>query len=431
MENHTIVGRFRLTKQIEADNFGQIFECTRLRSGRSYAAKIENNTRLPQLAHESTIYRTLSNDVNVCRPHWSGDRVAVFDLLGNSLEQLWTKFVRLSLKSVLMLIEQMLRAIEFVHRRSFVHRNIKPNNFVMGRGGAGDQFYIVNFGLAKPFRDAQSLVHHPIATGRNLTGTARYASLNALRGIEQSRRDDMEAIGYVWIYLLADPLPWMGISATTPAERNQLICDCKCETTFEVLCEGLPYEFVEYFKCIRELQFMDEPPYAMLCAMIRDLAIRFGFACDGVYEWNRVAVMGRVGVMECSDDPPSSSAGESEITAGDDSSGSSDTADSDTSQTLPVSSEVKNQGVVAWEARTVKKVMITRKKSTTAHSPARFLQHDRLSIVSRNPMGIAAPRQFVELRGGDCFRILKSQSNRYGSISTCVASLDQWSRIID
>jgi casein kinase 1 len=414
MQNRVIDGRFRLTKQIGAGSFGQIFECTNLRSGKTYAAKIESNVRPPQLAHEFAVYRTLSKGVNVCHLHWFGsdksDQVVVFDLLGDSLEQIRTTCGPLSLKSVLMLIDQMLRAIEFVHRRNFVHRDIKPDNFVMGRGPDAAQLYIIDFGLAKPYRDAQTLVHHPIGTGRSLTGNARYASVNALRGLEQSRRDDMEAMGYVWVYLLAGALPWMGIAAPTPADRNRLICECKCATTFEALCDGLPGEFVEYFKCIRALEFADDPPYAMLRAMFRELAIRLGFVCDGVYEWNRcvrfaAAVSAKPApVLSCSDDPPSSSASmDSEITAGEDSSGWSDTgsltAESDTGQTLPVPSEVKSQGVVAWEEWIVKKVMITRKKSTTAHSPARFLQHDGRSIISRNHFGLSPRKELVELRG--------------------------------
>lgn len=148
--------------------------------------------------------------------HWfgvEGDYNAmVMDLLGQSLEDLFTQSKRMfSLKTVLMLADQILQRIEFLHQNHFIHRDIKPDNFLMGLGKTKHIVYIIDFGLSKRYRDPKTGEHIQYKDGKELTGTARYASVNTHLGIEQSRRDDLESIGYILIYLLKGSLPWMGL----------------------------------------------------------------------------------------------------------------------------------------------------------------------------------------------------------------------------
>merc|ERR1719401_1781828 len=138
----------------------------------------------------------------------------------------------------------MINIIEYVHSKNFIHRDIKPDNFLMGLGKNEQQLYIIDFGLAKKYRDPKTQQHIPYREHKNLTGTARYASVNTHLGIEQSRRDDLEAIGYVLMYFIRGSLPWQGLKANAKKEKYDKIMEKKMSTSLEVLCKGYASEFV-------------------------------------------------------------------------------------------------------------------------------------------------------------------------------------------
>lgn len=175
--------------------------------------------------------------------------------------------------------------IEYVHSKSFVHRDIKPDNFLMGLGKRANQVNIIDFGLAKKYRDAKTHLHIPYRENKNLTGTARYASINTHLGIEQSRRDDLESLGYVIMYFLRGALPWQGLKAATKKLKYEKISERKMSTPIEVLCKGFPQEFVTYFQVCRSLRFEDKPDYNYLRNMFRDLFYREGYSYDYVFDW--------------------------------------------------------------------------------------------------------------------------------------------------
>ena len=163
-----------------------------------------------------------------------------------------------------------------MHSKSFIHRDIKPDNFLMGLGKRANQVNVIDFGLAKKFRDPKTHIHIPYRENKNLTGTARYASINTHLGIEQSRRDDIESLGYVLMYFLRGSLPWQGLKAATKKQKYEKISEKKMATPVEVLCRGFPMEFATYFQYCRSLRFDDKPDYSYLRKLLRDLFAREG-----------------------------------------------------------------------------------------------------------------------------------------------------------
>ncbi|KAL4560058.1 hypothetical protein LXL04_032206 [Taraxacum kok-saghyz] len=283
--------KYRLGRKIGSGSFGEIYLGTNIQTNEEVAIKLENiKTKHPQLLYESKLYKILQGGTGIPNVRWFGVEgdynVLVLDLLGPSLEDLFNFCNRkLSLKTVLMLADQMINRVEFVHCKSFLHRDLKPDNFLMGLGRRANQVYAIDFGLAKKYRDSSTHQHIPYRENKNLTGTARYASMNTHLGIEQSRRDDLESLGYVLMYFLRGSLPWQGLKAGNKKQKYEKISEKKVSTSIEALCRGYPTEFASYFHYCRSLRFDDKPDYAYLKRLFRDLFIREGFQFDYVFDW--------------------------------------------------------------------------------------------------------------------------------------------------
>ncbi|KAJ9190349.1 hypothetical protein P3X46_001565 [Hevea brasiliensis] len=283
--------KFRIGRKIGSGSFGEIYLGTNIQTNEEVAIKLETvKTKHPQLLYESKLYKILQGGTGIPNVRWFGVEgeynILVMDLLGPSLEDLFNFCSRkLSLKTVLMLADQMINRVEFVHSKSFLHRDIKPDNFLMGLGRRANQVYIIDFGLAKKYRDTSTHQHIPYRENKNLTGTARYASMNTHLGIEQSRRDDLESLGYVLMYFLRGSLPWQGLKAGTKKQKYEKISEKKVSTSIEALCRTYPTEFASYFHYCRSLRFDDKPDYAYLKRLFRDLFIREGFQFDYVFDW--------------------------------------------------------------------------------------------------------------------------------------------------
>uniref|UniRef100_A0AAY5ENM5 non-specific serine/threonine protein kinase n=1 Tax=Electrophorus electricus TaxID=8005 RepID=A0AAY5ENM5_ELEEL len=318
--------RYRLGRKIGSGSFGDIYLGTDISVGEEVAIKLECvKTKHPQLHIESKIYKMMqgggdvpllsflneskkmqrfqtedSVSINFCDIHpavgiptikWCGAEgdynVMVMELLGPSLEDLFNFCSRkFSLKTVLLLADQMISRIEYIHSKNFIHRDVKPDNFLMGLGKKGNLVYIIDFGLAKKYRDARTHQHIPYRENKNLTGTARYASINTHLGIEQSRRDDLESLGYVLMYFNLGSLPWQGLKAATKRQKYERISEKKMSTPIEVLCKGYPSEFATYLNFCRSLRFDDKPDYSYLRQLFRNLFHRQGFSYDYVFDWN-------------------------------------------------------------------------------------------------------------------------------------------------
>ena len=212
------------------------------------------------------------------------------ELLGNSLEDLFQKQnKKFSIKNVCLIALQMLERIEFVHNKNIIHRDIKPDNFVMGIENKSHIIYLLDFGLSKKYRSSRSKQHIKFVRNKKLTGTARYASINALGGCEQSRRDDLEAIGYVLLYFLISKLPWQGLKLKSGEDRYQKILEKKMSfkpEDFKNLYKDLvPDEVVEYIRYTRKLDFEENPDYNKLRLLFINILNKLNCEYDFLFDW--------------------------------------------------------------------------------------------------------------------------------------------------
>ena len=218
---------------------------------------------------------------------FSGEfNILVMELLGKSLEDIFqSQQKNFTVKTVCMIGIQMLDRLEFVHSKNIIHRDIKPDNFVLGLGDKSHIIYVLDFGLSKKYRSSRTHQHIKFNVNKKLTGTARYASINALKGCEQSRRDDLEAIGYVLMYFLRGSLPWQGLKVHKGEDRYKKILMTKRSTSAEDLCKGFPNEFVEYINYTRNMEFEADPDYKFLRGLLVSVLEKQNTTYDFWYDW--------------------------------------------------------------------------------------------------------------------------------------------------
>ena len=278
--------KYKCIKKLGEGSFGMIYKAEY--NGNYYALKFEDRNGQNLLESEAAIMKYLEgpNIPNVKSYGYSGKyNILVMELLDKSLEDLFSKLKHFSLKTTCMLAVQMLTVLEFIHTRHIIHRDIKPDNFVMGLKKNSQTLYLLDFGLAKKYRSSTTLIQYPMINKKKLTGTARYASINALRGLEQSRRDDLEAVGYVLMYLLRGSLPWQGLQAKNKEERYKKIMQKKIETNSYDLCYGFPSEFERYVEYCKGLEYTEEPRYEMLREGFTRVIRREHWKFDYIYDW--------------------------------------------------------------------------------------------------------------------------------------------------
>jgi len=144
---------------------------------------------------------------------------------------------------------------------------------------------MVDFGMAKQYRDPKTKQHIPYRERKSLSGTARYMSINTHLGREQSRRDDLESLGHVFMYFLRGSLPWQGLKAATHKQKYEKIGEKKQTTPIKDLCEGYPEEFAIYLNYVRKLGFEETPDYDFLRDLFSKVLKNQGEIEDGVFDW--------------------------------------------------------------------------------------------------------------------------------------------------
>ena len=210
------------------------------------------------------------------------------ELLGKSLEDILNSIQSktFSIQATCNLAVQMLVILEDIHNKHIIHRYIKPDNFVMGSDNKKDVVYLLDFGLAKKYRSSRTLQHSPMVKNRKLTGTARYASINALIGVEQSRRDDLESLGYVLMYFLRGSLPWQGLPVRNHEDRYMKIMEKKRDTSSYELCKNFPSQFETFVEYTRKLGYEEDPKYEWMKNLFEQVVKGLGYnGIDRTFDW--------------------------------------------------------------------------------------------------------------------------------------------------
>ena len=295
-----IAENFVLLHLIGQGAFGQIYISYNMRDNIAVSIKKEMKKpqKVPQLKTESKVYQALlninSDDISGAKP-FTQDEVQgvpkfygvgelpdsyylIMDFLGPNLLELfeYCGCHKFTISTVCLLALQILNRIENIHKHYYLHRDIKPENFLIGMQEKANIIYLIDFGLSKRYKNPKTHQHIPYREGRSLTGTARYVSINTHLGIEQSRRDDLESIGYVLVYFLKGVLPWQGLKT---GNRYTRIMEKKLQIPTEILCYGLPEELIYYINYCKSLRFEDRPDYDYL----RGLFIKLLGTCNVVY----------------------------------------------------------------------------------------------------------------------------------------------------
>lgn len=286
-----ISGKYELIKHLGAGHFGEVYLGADVVTGEQVAIKFTKRDRKNSRPFlEAKLYRILGGTLGIPKFYTYGVdgkyNVLVIELLGQSLADQFSLCGRqFSLKTVLMLLDQIISRIQYLHDNNFLHRDIKPDNFVMGVGSRSHVVYMIDLGLAKKYKSASTDEHIPFKEGKSLTGTARYASVSNHLGNEKARRDDMVAIGYMMVYFLHGVLPWQGLKAEDRRDKFRKIMETKMATSIEELCSGIPEEFETYFRYLEQLDFEDRPDYDLYRQMFKELFRKEGFKHDYQYDW--------------------------------------------------------------------------------------------------------------------------------------------------
>ena len=288
--NTIFFNKYRLVEKLGEGTFGMIFKCESTDGLCAFKFEKKRNGRRSLLRTESEVMIELKGYgiPNIILYIEQGDyNIMIMELLGKSLESLVKQFndEKFSLKTVCMLAIEILKILKKVHEKHYIHRDIKPDNFAIGYSDQS-KLYLIDFGLAKQYRSEKTLQQKPMQKNKRLTGTARYASINALRGYDQSRRDDLESVGYVVAYLLRGNLPWQGIIVKTKEEKYAKILYRKQNVTSEQLFYGFPNELVTFIDYCKNLGYEEEPNYEYMTNLFKDIITKqLKEDIDYKYDW--------------------------------------------------------------------------------------------------------------------------------------------------
>lgn len=257
---------FVMEQIIGMGSFSVIYKGSNAETGEEVAIKVESaKSKTPQLLYEAKVLKALALGSNSYTPkvHWHGVvenlNIMVMDLLGPSLQDVFTSCNHsLSHEKTMTIGLQIIKSVEYLHSMGFIHRDIKPENLVFGRGSL-EELHLIDFGFAKRYTE-KGRHHIPMKrTSAAFLGNGPFASLRSHAGLQQSRRDDLESVAYILLYVSVGFIPWAGLK---PAEMKEI----KESNLVNRFCSQQILRFLRY---VRDLGFEDEPNYHRIRKVLR------------------------------------------------------------------------------------------------------------------------------------------------------------------
>ena len=279
LKNKVIFGKYKVSSiLLGRGSFGCVFQGTNIKTKEIIALKFEQRNSDSNLLKQESIFLSILKGPGIPKiitfGRYYNFYVLIQEILGFNLLQIKYLIKRYTIKDIGMMGIQMMNRIEYIHSKNIIHRDIKPENFTTGYNDLST-IYLIDFGIARKYRSSRTLKHVKFELTGRLFGTVRYASYNASRGCQQSRRDDLESIGNMLIYLYTGVLPWKGINLKDKQKKEKYshMLLLKKYTTNEVICNGMPKEFLEYYRYCRNLNFEQDPDYEYLRNCFRRMLI--------------------------------------------------------------------------------------------------------------------------------------------------------------
>ena len=293
-ENSIIFKKYRVKKKLGEGAFGDVYMGSSIENNELVAIKVEQRKIAKPLLETEAFFlyslRGLGIPEVLSFGRLRNYNVLVEPLLDKSLFDLFAeRRKRLALEDICLIAKQVIDRIQWVHSKNIVHRDIKPDNFLIGRKDP-NVIYLIDFGLSKKYKSSTTGKHIKFGFTGKLTGTVRFASANALRGGEQSRRDDLESIGYMIIFFMRGRLPWQGVTGNKKMERYLKIYKMKKNVAPEDLCKSLPKQMTDFMRYVKQLEFEQEPDYNYLRNLFNSIIKRIHDTNDLlIFSWIRTA----------------------------------------------------------------------------------------------------------------------------------------------
>ena len=286
--NQIFFKKYKVIKKIAEGTFGLIYEGINIKTNKPIAIKLEERSQYNILEQEGYILFTVKGFGIVELLSFGRNRkynIMIQPLLGDSIYKVFLNCKKkFTIKDICLIGLQCLDRIEWIHTKNIIHRDIKPENFLFDRKDPRI-IYMIDFGLSKKYRSERTMKHIQFCLTKNLTGTARYASVNALKGFELSRRDDLESFCYMIIFFLMKKLPWQGIKAQTQAKRYKKICDIKEMFKIDNYKKIIPLEIIKIFKYVKKLKFDEEPNYDKIRNLFKHLLSELNYKDNDTFSW--------------------------------------------------------------------------------------------------------------------------------------------------